>query len=301
MTAAITALMLALAEPPITAAAFAPEGRVIVGSQAGLRLLSWPERKTVRTWKHPPEQIHDLVFSPTADVLAVAGGSPGDHGVVNLIPWPMDARVLRLEGHTDVVRAVAWSADGKRLVSASADGTCRIYDVRSRKSLLSFTGHAGAVHAVVFLPDGKAALSAGVDQSLRLWDTATGKAIRVMENHTAAVHALALRPGQKREAPPIVASGGADRTVRLWQPTIGRMMRFKRLPASVLTVAWTADGGRLLVGDTDGKLRILDPDSLDILHEQQAVTGWLYTLAVPSKGSSILVGGEKGQVMRIET
>lgn len=293
-------LLLATVEPPITAAAFSADGQVVVGSQAGLRLLSWPQLRTQRTWKDTPEQIHDVAFSPLGDTLAVAGGVPAEKGVVELVRWSDGKRTARLEGHRDVVQAVAWSSDGKRLATASADGACNIHEVTTGKTLQTFTGHAGPVQAILFLPDNKTVVSAGSDQSLRVWDAHTGKVARVLENHTAAVHALALRPNQPAEALPVVASGSADKTVRLWQPGIGRLMRFKRLPAPVLSVAWTRDGERLIAGGTDGKIHVIDPDSLDIVQTGTVSRGWLFTLAVPQKSSAVLVGGENGALHRVE-
>jgi WD40 repeat protein len=284
------------ADPPITAAAFSPDGKsVVVGSQAGLEVRSWPGLKPVRKLDSKLPHLHDCVFSPKGDLLAVVGGRPAEQGTVELFRWPGAELVSSDVLHQDLIHAFAWRGDGQQWVTASADRTCRLHDAASGKLLHAFDGHSGAVLAIAFTPDGKAVASAGIDQTIRLWDAGTGKQLRSFENHVGPVHALAFRPGQDPETPPLLASASADRTVRLWQPTIGRLVRFARLSSAPLSLAWASDGSRLLAGCTDGHLRIVDPDTVQILEDLQVFKGWAYTLAVPA-GGTVLLGGPESQL-----
>jgi WD40 repeat protein len=72
-------------------------------------------------------------------------------------------------GHTDAVTAVAFSADGKRMLSCGYDRTVRLWDVETGEVLHSFAGHEADVQSVVFSPDGRHALSGSRDKTLRLW------------------------------------------------------------------------------------------------------------------------------------
>src|SRR5262249_30823251 len=59
-----------------------------------------------------------------------------------------------LRGHENSIQSVAFSPDGRTLASASADGTIRLWDVGTGKTVQNFKGHGGAVCCVVFSPDG---------------------------------------------------------------------------------------------------------------------------------------------------
>ena len=72
------------------------------------------------------------------------------------------------------MHAVAFSPDGRRLASASDDGTVRLWDPATGAELAALTGHTGQVTAVAFSPDGRRLASAGWDGTVRLWDPATG-------------------------------------------------------------------------------------------------------------------------------
>lgn len=288
-----------IVEPPITAAAFAPDGKsIVVGSQAGLNVRSWPELKPVRSLATKLSHIHDVAFSPDGKMLAAVGGRPAEEGAVEFYRWPNSELVRRSVLHEDLIYAFAWRGDGKQWATASADRTCALHD-ESGKRLHLFDGHSGPVLAIAFTPDGKQVVSAGVDQTIRVWDASKGRQVRSFENHVGAVHALAFRPAQDPETPPMLASASADRTVRLWQPTIGRMVRFARVPSAPLSLTWSNDGSRLLVGCTDGRVRTVDPETVKVVDEQELFKGWASTLAVSAQSKDVLIGGPNGQIRRV--
>ena len=109
----------AVAAPPITAAAFTPDGKhVLLGSQAGIEVRSWPELKITSQLKTDLVHVHDLAFSPDGALLLVAGGSPGEQGIVDVLHWPARDRLRRIAEHADLVYRVAWSPDGTEWATA---------------------------------------------------------------------------------------------------------------------------------------------------------------------------------------
>ena len=282
----------AAAAPPITAAAFTPDGeQVVIGSQAGIEIRTWPDLKVVSDIETKLTNIHDLSFSPDGKTLLIAGGSPSERGIVELLSWPEKRPLQRIAEHTDVVYRGAWSPDGSSIATASGDGLCQVFAAKTGQRISQFTGHSRAVLGIAFLPDNKI-VSAGVDQTLQLWDSTTGKQLRSLDNHLAAVNDLAVRPGVNRDAPPIVASCSDDRTVRFWQPTIGRLIRFARVDSPPRCIAWTPDGKELLVGCNDGEVRRIDAESLESSKLTTPNKGRIHVLLL--RGDQVLCGGEGG-------
>lgn len=286
------------AAPPITAVAFTPDGRsLVVGSQSGLEVRTWPALKLDRLLNTQMPNIHDLAFSSDGKTLAVTGGIPGKRGMVELFTWPDGKLRAHANSHRDSIYKVAWRSDSAMLLTASADRTIGILHANSAKTSQLLEGHSRGVLAVAYLPGDAEIISAGIDESVRLWDAKTGDAIRTLANHTRPVHDVAVRPGTTGNSPPTVVSVSDDRTVRLWQPTIGRLVRFARLDSIPLAVAWAHAGDKIIVGCKDGRIRTIDPDTMEVLATLPGIDGVAYCLAVAPDGS-VVVGGQNGQIKR---
>jgi WD40 repeat protein len=285
--------------PPVTALAVAPGSEfVVLGSQSGLELRSWPDLKFVHKLSTELANIHDLAFSPDGKVLAVVGGEPAERGSVELFAWPAKQLLHRFHPHQDLIYGIAWRSDSSEFATGSADQKVGLHEAMPGRTLRFLEGHSRGVLALAFLPGDAQLLTAGIDETIRLWDAGTGQPVRSLANHTRPVNHLAVRPSSADGAPPWVASVSEDRTVRLWQPTIGRMVRFTRLETVPAAVGWSADGKILFVACKDGHLRTIDPETAAVLDDQPAITGICYCLALASDGS-VVVGGQGGQLRRI--
>lgn len=76
--------------------------------------------------------------------------------------------------HKDRISSVAFSADGKQIVSASFDNTVKPWNVVTGSCLRTFYGHYYAVTSAVFSEDGQWVISASISNIVKIWETATG-------------------------------------------------------------------------------------------------------------------------------
>jgi WD40 repeat protein len=134
---------------------------------------------------------------------------------------------------------------------------------------------------------------------VRIWNGVTGKHLRTLDQHVGIVNDVAVRPRREVDPLPVIVSISEDRTVRLWQPTIGRLMRFARIPATPRSVIWSADGERVLVGCSDGRLRVIVAETAAVAGEYEGIPGRIHALAASRNDSHVLVAGETGVAHRL--
>src|SRR6516225_6734368 len=92
-------------------------------------------------------------------------------------PKPV-GEVRLLQGHTDRVLSVAFSADGQKAVSCGQDKTIRLWSVASGKELCRLEGHTALVRSVVMSADGSRVLSGSYDGTLKLWDVSSERLLQ---------------------------------------------------------------------------------------------------------------------------
>lgn len=122
------------------------------------------------------------------------------------------------------VSAVAFSADGRRIITAGAgvlstDDKVQLLDLETGECVATFEGHEQTVSAVALSGDGRLAMSGGWDRTVRVWETDTGKCRHVLQPG-GTVSSVAMAADGR-----FCVSGRFDGKVDIWDSETGRKLR----------------------------------------------------------------------------
>ena len=99
--------------------------------------------------------------------------------------WPVR---VTFSGHTRGVTWAEWNADESRVLTASSDGTARVWDAAAGAELLTLSGHTAAVRRAVWNTDETSILTFSLDGTARVWDAATGAELLTLSGHERSIH-----------------------------------------------------------------------------------------------------------------
>ena len=134
---------------------------------------------------------------------------------------------------------MAFSPDGKTILTGSVDKTARLWDALTGRSIGRAMEHQGAVQAVAFSQDGQTVLTESMDGTARLWDAATGQPVGPSLQHAAYFLSVAGAPTEACSVQPrrqTIFTANADGTARLWETPAPLPDDLPRLAAWVETM-----------------------------------------------------------------
>jgi WD40 repeat protein len=235
-----SALLLALEAMPDAATGserpYAPEAELAL--QKGWQKLRQLKVENLPDTEPPSRETIEL-----AHVLAPHRYSPDGHSVDTSgndaeIVERTSRTVLRvLRGHEERVLGSAFSNDGRRVLTWSADRTARIWDAATGASLQVLGGHDGDVTDAAFNANGSRVVTISAN-TVRIWDAATAKVIRVLRD-VGEVHHAAFSPRGSR----VLTISYQD--IRIWDDGTGRLVKTLNDP-SIERAIFSPDGTRVL-------------------------------------------------------
>ncbi|MDW7973025.1 MAG: caspase family protein [Thermodesulfovibrio sp.] len=188
----------------VTSIAFSPDGRYIASGSHDTTIKLWEvsSGKKMKTFKGHSSWITSVAFSPDGRYLA--SGSEDNtvklweinsekvkNGInyINLFAilfsdLNIEKEIKTFKEHSKGVTSIAFSPDGKYIISGSKDNTVKLWEVSSGKEIMTLIGHSGWVTSVAFSPDGRYIASGSDDGTIRLWDIPYDREVAMFASFT---------------------------------------------------------------------------------------------------------------------
>ena len=287
-------------EDSVWALAFSPDSKTLVVGSKTIRLWNVETGSQMSRLDGHTHSVNALTFIPDGKTLA-SGDSNGKIRLWNIAAGGDQVTLPRLLGsitgkskplsdssalteHNRPIEALAFTADGTTLVSASRDTTIRLWDVDTRNPHLTMEGHTEAIKALGFLKDGKTLASGSSDCTLRLWNTETQDQQLIPIKHRWSALDFAFSQNGKT-----VALGSPGSNVRLWNTDTGDVIATFRTAHKgyINQVKFSPDDKILASGSRGGTVELWNV----LNHQRTAIlkghTNEIWALAFSPDGKTV--------------
>lgn len=209
----------------------------VAWSPDGINIATTSHDKTVQVWnatsgirkilyRHGGDgNIQVLAWSPDS-MRIVSGAYPTWLSELSIQVWDANTReaIVTFPGYMSAILALAWSPNGKYIVSSSSSRGSKlqrvVWDAHDGKILCTYRGHSATVWTLAWSPDSRYIASGGSNSTVQIWNAKTGDTVYTYTGHAATawnvgpkVHTVAWSPDGQ-----YIASGGSDNTVvQVWR------------------------------------------------------------------------------------
>jgi len=236
----------------ILSISFSPDSRYILaaGADRTARLLNVKTGEEVRVFTAPSNlkpgskpgsdsgYIYSAAFSPDGKYVVISG-----YGAATLWNAKTGMAIRTFQGHSDMIRSLGFSLDGRYLVTGSEDKTAKVWDVATGREIVSFRDSTHAVRAVALSADGKQVITGSEYGTVRLYDVSTGQVIWISgRGESNKVYCVRFSPDEKHLAV------STKKVLQIWNLKKGKILRTIDTHSSVST-AFSPSGRLIAVGD----------------------------------------------------
>ncbi len=260
----------------VPSAALSPDNRLLVAA-TGISVGPYDAEsgRSVGSPLYLDAAAMSVAISPDGNDMLLAEGGRAD--VLRIDGWREGAaprRLRQLHGHDGLVLSAVYSADGKRIVTASQDGTARLWSAGSGKPTSEPLRHRDAVFSATFDREGRRVLTASFDGTVRIWTADEGALVRLIDVGAPALEAMFTSDGRHvvvttLDVPgePIVRPPFFRTATALWEVETGRRVGDEDREA-LQNVKFLQLANHVVVGTEDGVIRLsgaLDDEPVAVL------------------------------------
>ncbi len=193
-------------------------------------------------------------------------------------------------GHENQISMIVFSADGKKLVSASYDQSVRLWDIETGKELNSFKKHTDWVKTIAISNDGEIIVSGGLDHTARVYNSQTGQEICSFSDESI-VQSVAISPNKQ-----LLATGTEAGIARLYNlATNQQIFCLGEHMTAVLQLAFSPNGN-FIVGATGKSIYVWDVQTGVSLVHFDSNKARVMQLRFLSDSKHIISGSEDGMI-----
>jgi WD40 repeat protein len=226
--------------------AFSQGGRLFACAVPGRKVRVWDmaQGKALASFNYSGELFH-IRFSPNGKNVVFV-----DQGHKELVLGDIGSGQTRILGRMQSwILAIAFSPDGRFVLSSSADHILRLWPVAGGEPRV-LPGSVSTENTADFFPDSRRIAFASQDQALHLWDVATGKDLVLVE-HAGVIKRVLVSPDGK-----FIVSAVANKRVQLWDVESGHHRTLGDTESEITAMSISPDGRRIALGGKDAIMRL---------------------------------------------
>ncbi|NER26365.1 MAG: protein kinase [Symploca sp. SIO1C4] len=193
-----------------------------------------------------------------------------------------------LSGHSDSVKSIAISPDGRTFASGSYDKTIKLWALPSGELQRTLIGHRKRVNCIAISPDGQTLASSSEDMTIKFWALPTGDLLHTLRVTKGIVRSLNFNPNGKT----LISSSGLE--IKFWAVLTGKVIgTLVGHSKSARLVNFSPDGKSCVIGGLDGTLELWSPYSGKRLRHFSTPAGAITSVAFSPDGQILASGSNR--------
>lgn len=250
------------------------------------------------------ERIESIAFSPTGDRLAVAGGSPGRVGEIQI--WDLESKELsfsRAAWH-DCCFGVSWSPDGSSIAFGCPDNSVQVIESVDGKTVFTSRSHSDWVGGTTFSNSSLQLVTVSRDRTAKLFDISSQRFVTNLARFEANQSKIGLQAVARHPQRDEYLIGGTDRIARIYHTDLGEageikeesnvIREFAAVPGPILEVQYSSDGQFVVVaGDQQGKgfAFVFEVDKPKVGIPMERIEGGIFTAKFLGNDTTVAAAG----------